>query len=68
MQQAAELRQAIEDSRLQIEESLGDLQRDTEEIRARALDAFDLSRWAREHPWRLVGVAAAVGFYLGFRE
>jgi ElaB/YqjD/DUF883 family membrane-anchored ribosome-binding protein len=68
VQQAAELRQAIKESRLQIEESLGELQRDTEEIRARALDAFDLKRWAREHPWRLVGVAAAIGFYIGFRE
>ncbi len=75
VQQAAELNQAIADSRLQIEESLVELQRDTEEIRTRALDAmehysaaFDINRWARTHPWHLVGVAAVVGFYLGFRE
>ncbi len=68
VQEAAELRRAIADSRLQIEESLDDLQRDADGLKSRALDAFDARRWAREHPWRLVGVAAAIGFYIGFRE
>jgi len=73
--QALQLERAIERSRQQVVESLAALQEETDQLRERAGDAleqakeaFDPQTWVREHPWEMVGLCFAVGFYLGFRD
>ncbi|MEM1349894.1 MAG: hypothetical protein AAGI01_15130 [Myxococcota bacterium] len=72
---ALELQRAIERSRTQVAESLAALQEESDELRERAGDAlgqakaaFNPQTWVREHPWEMLGLCFAVGFYLGLRD
>lgn len=52
------LRAEIEDTRLRIRSSLEHLQEEVDE-------KLDWQGYVREHPWQVVGVAFAVGFFFG---
>lgn len=59
-EEIAQIREAIEQSRRQIDASLQDIRREFDE-------AADWRGWVERHPWQAVGSAFFVGFYLGFR-
>ncbi len=54
------LRSAMESTRHQIADSLDDIQHSVEQT-------MDWQGWVAENPWKAVGYAFAVGFYLGIR-
>ncbi len=69
---ARELHAAIAKAHQQIEDSLQDLQTEAtqtvETVREEVEERLDPRGWVQRHPWRVVGVCAAIGFYLGFRD
>lgn len=56
----AEIRANIERARRQISDSLTDIQTNVEET-------LNWRGWIEENPWKTVGVAFGVGFFLGLR-
>lgn len=67
-----EIHAAIARAHQQIEDSLLELQEEAtstfESVREEVEDRLDPRGWIQRHPWRVVGVCAALGFYLGFRD
>ena len=67
-----ELHAAIAAAHQQIEDSLQGLQAGAtetmESVREEVEERFDPRGWVQRHPWRVVGVCVAIGFYLGFRD
>ena len=61
---AAEIRAEIEAARQRIADNLYELQHQVEDTVERALD---WRGWVEQHPLPAVGIAFAVGFYLGLR-
>lgn len=58
--EARRIQQTIDGARAKIAQSLEALQDEVEE-------SLDWKGWVSDNPWKAVGVAAAVGFYLGLR-
>lgn len=56
----AELREAVGDARHKVDDSLKRIRRDVDHL-------TDVDGWIRDNPWRSVGIAFGIGFYLGFR-
>lgn len=58
--EARRIRESIDDARAQIARSLETIQDEVEET-------LDWKGWVNDNPWTAVGIACAVGFYIGLR-
>ncbi|MGM0555658.1 MAG: glycine zipper domain-containing protein [Myxococcota bacterium] len=56
----AEIRANIERARRQISEGFTDIQTNVEE-------SLDWKGWVEDNPWKTVGIAFGVGFFMGLR-
>ncbi len=58
--EARRIQDSIDSARAQIARSLETIQDEVEET-------LDWKGWVADNPWKAVGVAAAIGFYVGLR-
>lgn len=58
--EARRIQETIDGARVQIAASL-------EALQGEVVESLDWKGWVADNPWKAVGIAAAVGFYVGMR-